>query len=138
MRTSLLLLVAVLTVGCSRRSGPPETMYDQDLIDTAREVALERRMKSDAAPGEDEAQKPTGECNRETGGCPPGYLCWDSWFCKRGAEDQCSASGDRRCHKLCSDGDDCPRSSPLCAEKPIFKGSEEGTAEKFCISEGEH
>jgi hypothetical protein len=75
-----------------------------------------------------------GECDRETGGCRKGYICWDSRFCKHGFEDQCSAAGDKRCHKKCADNGDCPEDMPFCREIPLFSGSDRGILEKFCVS----
>ena len=133
-RMMALALLAVLGTAC--RSGPqvPESAYDPELLKMAEEAAAEReREAQQLSPPPPEPEQKEGECSREEGGCPPGYLCWDSYFCRQGFADQCSADGDRRCHKLCSDDGDCPRSTPHCVTKPIFSGSEQGQEFKFCV-----
>lgn len=133
----LVIGLAVLLAGCPRRDQPPESSYDPELLETAKELAAEQDQTDQAAVSDQGEAEKKGECSRETGGCPAGYLCWDSWYCKQGRDDQCSAMGDKRCHKLCFDDGDCPRAMPLCREKPIFKGSDRGRLERFCVANDE-
>lgn len=136
---SLLVMLTGLSLwlsGCPKKEVVPESSYDPELLETAREVAgRENEVQQDASgdPDEGVSGQPT-ECTRDTGGCPDGSLCWDSWYCKQGRPDQCSAQGDKRCHKRCGDDDDCPEAMPRCIEKPIFKGSDRGVLEKFCVA----
>ncbi len=127
------MLLAMVCWGCRHEAKPPESAYDPELLKMAEEAAAEREREARQTPKEPEVQPKKGECSREEGGCPPGYLCWDSYFCKQDFPDQCSADGDLRCHKLCSDDGDCPRSAPTCITKPIFSGSEQGQEYKFCV-----
>ncbi len=136
---SLLMVLAGLSIGlsgCPKKEVVPESSYDPELLETAREVANEQdQVEADAAAARtDGASEQPSECNRDTGGCPAGSLCWDSWYCKQGREDQCSAQGDKRCHKRCSDDSDCPEAMPRCIEKPIFKGTDRGVLERFCVA----
>ena len=137
--TGLLVLAMGLmfgVFGCPKKEQVPESSYDPELLAAAREAAAREEQAANA--GDDgSAETASGEeaeCNRDTGGCPDGSLCWDSWYCKQGRPDQCSAQGDKRCHKRCSDDSDCPEAMPRCIEKPIFKGSDRGVLEKFCVA----
>ena len=138
MRTCPIALVVMTSAGlsgCPKRDLPPESSYDPELLATAKDLAAEEG-DGEAAEGAGEAPAAEqGECDRERGGCPAGYLCWDSWYCKKGFDDQCSAMGDKRCHKLCEADEDCPEKMPLCRERPLFKGPDRGTLEKFCVAE---
>jgi hypothetical protein len=138
MRTSIVLVCAlglgVLAGGCPKRDLPPDSAYDPEVLEAARQAARDKdadRAADADRPGETAAA--AGECNRDTGGCAEGFLCWDSWYCKLGT-DQCSASGDKRCHKLCASDADCPEDMPTCSAQAMFKGSGEGTEERFCVS----
>ena len=121
--------------GCPKREQPPESAYDPELLEAARAAAKDR--ENDELDANQDTQLPEGpaECTRESGGCKKGYICWDSHFCKQGFSDQCSASGDKRCHKECAENKHCPNEMPYCVEKPIFSGSERGKTEKFCVEE---
>ncbi|HOX45871.1 MAG TPA: hypothetical protein PK668_19880 [Myxococcota bacterium] len=136
MRTSIVVVCAlglgVLLGGCPKRDLPPDSAYDPELLEYARQVAADKDRPVDGdQPGPAAAEQ--AECNRETGGCAEGFLCFDSWYCKLGT-DQCSAAGDKRCHKLCSTDADCPEDMPRCAAQAMFNGSAEGTEERFCVS----
>ena len=130
------LIFAVIFCGCPGRSEVPESAYDPELVEAAKAAAeAEKAARAEEAARQEEyAKEVKGECDRETGGCEKGYICWDSWFCKHGFEDQCTAAGDKMCHKKCSDNSDCPEKMPFCREIPIFAGSEHGVLEKFCVS----
>ncbi|MBN2494743.1 MAG: hypothetical protein JXR96_09155 [Deltaproteobacteria bacterium] len=133
---TILLAVALsaFAAGCPKRDQPPPTAYDPELLAAAQQAAEEdAAAQNDAGPSSN-AAKAKPECDRERGGCAEGFLCWDSWYCKRGLEDQCSAAGDKRCHKRCETDADCPADTPRCVEKPIFNGSERGILERFCVS----
>ncbi len=130
------LLISVATFACSNRDQPPESAYDTSTLESARALAKIRAQEDEQnlqAQREQKAKAPKPECSRLTGGCAEGHICWDSHFCKQGFDDQCSAAGDKRCHKLCSFDGDCPEKMPHCQEKPIFSGSERGKLEKFCV-----
>ena len=134
------VVFAMIVCGCPGRSEVPESAYDPEMIEAAKAAVeaerAEREAEEEAAAAEaaEAAEEVKGECSRETGGCKEGYVCWDSWFCKRGFEDQCSAAGDKSCHKKCADNGDCPEDMPFCREIPIFSGSDHGILEKFCVS----
>jgi hypothetical protein len=106
------------------------------LVEAAKAAAeAEKAEREEEAQRQEEyAKEVKGECDRETGGCEKGYICWDSWFCKHGFEDQCSGAGDKMCHKKCGSNSDCPEKMPFCREIPIFSGSDHGVLEKFCVS----
>ena len=128
----LFLSLSLALSACPKREQPPKNAYDPELMATAAELAKDKdKGPSDTSQGETAEEE--GECNRTTGGCEKGYLCWDSWYCKHG-QDTCSAMGDKRCHKICIDDKDCPKDMPRCAEKPIFRGSDRGQLEKFCVA----
>ena len=133
---AICLAAVWLLAGCHRQPQPPPSAYDKELLDTARRIAEENRRRDEQARQQAAEPKPQKvQCSRETGGCQPGYICWDSYFCKRGFDDQCTASGDKRCHKLCDTDEDCPRSMPKCRAKPMFSGSEEGREVTFCVEQ---
>jgi len=118
------------------RPKPPPTAYDPALIDLVRDAEAEHQDREASRP----AARPTApqaesECTRDTSQCPVGWICWDSWFCRVGY-DQCSAAGDKRCHKTCVDTADCPGEMPVCRDVTIFKGSERGTTERICVEHG--
>jgi hypothetical protein len=132
------VLLALVVAGCPKRDQPPASAYDDDLLQSADEIADDSRQaqEREAALGDETGfgnQEVEGECTRETGGCKKGFLCWDSYYCRQGNKDQCTASGDKMCHKLCVDDGDCPRKMPVCTEKPIFHGTDRGVLEKFCV-----
>ena len=129
------VLFCMVVCGCPRRDQVPESAYDPELVEAAKAAAEDEKAAREAAAQEqeEETEEEQGECNRETGGCKEGYICWDSRFCKHGFEDQCSAAGDKRCHKKCSDNSDCPEDMAFCREIPIFSGSDHGVLEKFCV-----
>jgi hypothetical protein len=135
MKKFSFLATWLFLAGCHHQARPPETAYDPELLKLAQEAAEEQKNQA-PEPVKEEPVRTEGECSRDGVGCPPGYICWDSYFCKLGFTDQCSADGDRRCHKLCSDDGDCPRSEPRCVTRPIFAGSETGKEFKFCLGEG--
>jgi len=110
-------------------------MTPEALLKAAREAAAERKAADEESEVEGSQAATVAECTRQEGGCKHGYICWDSYYCKLGSADQCSAAGDKRCHKLCSDDADCPQDMPYCRLKPIFSGSERGVEEKFCVRE---
>lgn len=134
---AITFMLALLAAACHPEPKPPETAYDPALLEAAREAARERERERQQLQQQQQQAQPVkkGECSREEGGCPPGYFCWDSYFCKQGFTDQCTASGDKRCHKLCDSDVDCPRRMPHCRAKPIFSGSERGSEVKFCVAE---
>ncbi len=132
IRAVSLVLLAVALAGCPKRDVPPDSAYDPELVDAARQAAEAKGQGGAEAPA-GEAPVARAECDRETGGCPEGFLCWDSWYCKLGT-DQCSAAGDKRCHKLCATHADCPADMPQCVARAIFRGSAEGTEERFCVA----
>jgi hypothetical protein len=125
----------LMVCGCPHRDEVPESAYDPELVEAAKAAAEDERAAREAAASEqaEAAEEQKGECSRETGGCEKGYVCWDSWFCKNGFEGQCSAAGDKRCHKKCSTNAGCPQDMPFCREIPIFSGSDHGVLEKFCV-----
>ncbi|MBW2699920.1 MAG: hypothetical protein JRF33_03790 [Deltaproteobacteria bacterium] len=127
-----LMGLAFIISACPRREQPPKSSYDSDLMATAAELAKDQSQPTElpADPPEEEVK---GECDRLTGGCAEGFLCWDSWYCKN-AEDTCSGMGDKKCHKLCNNHSECPKAMPRCVEKPIFRGSDRGKLEKFCVA----
>jgi len=133
----LLFAAMFLLQGCPRREQPPASAYDPELLETARAVSEAREAEEQAAEDqqvtEQAGSESPAECTRQEGGCPEGYVCWDSYYCKRGFSDQCSAAGDKRCHKRCTDDADCPPEMPRCRTKPIFSGSDRGIEEKFCV-----
>ena len=132
-----IVIFTMIICGCPHRDEVPESAYDPELVEAAKAAAEAERAAREAAEEEEAeaaaAAEVKGECNRETGGCKKGYICWDSWFCKHGFEDQCSAAGDKSCHKKCADNGDCPEDMPFCREIPIFSGSDHGVLEKFCV-----
>lgn len=129
------LLGSFLLSGCLRGERVPESAYDPELIETAKAIReqqeAERKAYEQAKTVEKKNQK--SECNRNTRGCKDGYICWDSWYCKQGFSDQCTESGDKKCHQKCSSRKDCPEEMPVCREIPVFNGSEHGVLEKFCV-----
>jgi hypothetical protein len=128
-----LLFLVLGLAGCPRRDQPPASAYDPELLEAAQNAA--RRHEATGSARDDPAVAPArAECDRLTGGCPEGFLCWDSWYCKLGT-DQCSSSGDKRCHKLCSRNADCPEDMPVCVARAVFRGTAEGTEERFCVAE---
>ena len=128
--------LVLLAASCHPQPKPPETAYDPALLEASREAAREQELeRQQQAQQAEQVQPVKGQCSREEGGCPPGYFCWDSYFCKQGFTDQCTASGDKRCHKLCDNDADCPHRMPHCRAKPIFSGSERGSEVKFCVAE---
>ena len=131
-----LVAVALLITGCPKRDDVPEYAYDPELLEAARAAREERERadrEAEEAMRQQQEQEEKGECSRETGGCRAGYICYDSYFCKGGDKDQCSASGDKMCHKKCFDDNDCPSDTPYCREIAIFHGTERGILEKFCV-----
>ena len=137
MNRTLCIFIPILALGlagCPKRDQPPESSYDPEIVDTAKRIVEESDRQADQADQKDAQDQVQAECSRETRGCPDDHLCWDSWYCKQGRDDQCSAIGDKRCHKRCADHSDCPKAMPRCEEKPIFKGSERGVLEKFCVA----
>ena len=134
-----LMLAALCVCGCPKRDQVPETAYDPDLIEAARAAQEEQEQARREAERQAEFDKQRveeeeeGECSRDEGGCRGGYVCWDSYFCKSGDQDQCSQAGDKKCHKKCQYDVDCPSDMPYCREKPIFHGDERGVLEKFCV-----
>jgi hypothetical protein len=128
-------VLACVGLGCPKRDLPPESSYDPDLVRTAKQIAAEQDARDRAAVGQHSSATVAGECSRETGGCPQDSICWDSWYCKQDRPDQCSASGDKRCHKRCEDDTECPEKMPRCREQPLFKGSDRGVLEKFCVAD---
>lgn len=135
----LAIVLSLVIGGCPKREQPPKSAYGDDLLESAQRVQEEQKeadarekelQKQAAAEAEEEYE---GECTRQAGGCKQGYICWDSYYCKQGFEDQCSGSGDKMCHRKCVDDNDCPRKMPVCTEKPIFHGTERGVLEKFCV-----
>jgi hypothetical protein len=129
--------VGVLVVGlcgCPKRDEVPKSAYDPELLETAEAIKAAQQAEQQEQQREQvEQREKKGECSRETGGCKEDQICWDSFFCKSGAGDECSKSGDRRCHKRCLDNKDCPKNMPRCEEKPMFNGSDQGTLERFCV-----
>ncbi len=131
------VVFGMIVCGCPHRDEVPESAYDPELVEAAKAAAeAERKAREEAEQQQEEAaaEEVKGECSRDTGGCEKGYICWDSWFCKHGFQDQCTAAGDKMCHKKCSDNSDCPEKMPFCREIPIFSGSDHGVLEKFCVS----
>ncbi len=120
--------------GCLHGEKVPESAYDPDIIETAKAIQKEQEAEREAFEHAEEAErkKQTAECSRTTGGCKEGYLCWDSWYCKHGFSDQCTASGDKKCHKRCANRKNCPKEYPICREVPIYNGSDRGVLEKIC------
>ena len=141
MRLVLLVLISFsfIVAGCAKREQPPASAYGEDLLQSAQKIkqeqkeedAREKALQAEEANRAEEEYE--SECSRKTGGCKKGYICWDSYFCKQGFGDQCTASGDRMCHKKCVDHGDCPSKMRACAEKPLFHGTERGVLEKFCV-----
>jgi hypothetical protein len=119
--------------GCHPQEKPPASAYDPALIEAAQEAAAERKAADEESADQESGKTTVAECTRQEGGCKRGYICWDSYYCKLGFADQCSASGDKRCHKLCMDDGDCPQAMPHCRLMPIFSGTERGVEEKFCV-----
>jgi len=132
---ALLTVVLLISGGCHPREQPPASAYDPALLEAAREAAAERKEADEESADESFRTTAVAECTRQEGGCKHGYICWDSYYCKLGFADQCSAAGDKCCHKLCTDDADCPQDMPYCRLKPIFSGSERGVEEKFCVRE---
>jgi hypothetical protein len=127
-------LLGLLVFACHRRDEVPKSAYDPEIVETAQKIAEnERERDRMARETNQETQQKKGECGRETGGCQEGFLCWDSYFCKNDFPDQCSGSGDRRCHRQCETSQDCPEKMPNCTEVPFFNGSEQGVLQKICI-----
>lgn len=131
-----LVVFGMSVCACPHRDEVPESAYDPDLVKAAKAAAADERAAREATAAEqaERVEEVKGECSRETGGCQKGFICWDSWFCKHGFEDQCSGAGDKRCHQKCSSDGDCPEDMPFCREIPIFSGSDHGVLEKFCVS----
>jgi hypothetical protein len=127
------LLFLCTLAGCPKREQPPSSAYDPELLEAAREAAADREAEERAYDEENKVEETASECTREEGGCKKGFVCWDSYYCKGGFGDQCSASGDKRCHKLCTDDGDCPEKMPHCRTLPLFSGSDRGIEEKFCV-----
>ena len=131
----VVILLGLVLLGCRKRDKVPESAYDPEIVAAARALAQEANQGEEPTNVSSQPrEKKKGDCDWETGGCQVGWICWDSWFCKGGFEDQCSATGDQRCHKQCAGDQDCPGSMPVCKEVPIFKGSDRGVLEKFCVS----
>ncbi len=132
-----LIAFALSVVSCSRGEKVPRSAYDPKLLDTADQIAKDNEAHQKALEEQSQADQeetlPRGECDREEGGCPSDHVCWDSYFCKDGSTDSCSASGDKLCHKRCKSDRDCTARMPRCVERPIFRGDENGVLEKFCI-----
>lgn len=122
--------------GCAKREAPPPSAYDPELVETLERAQAEDRERA-AAAARDRADPADAqaECTWETGGCPDGSICFDSWYCRRGRPDQCGARGDQRCHPRCDSDEDCPAQWPLCRDIPMFKGSDRGQLERFCVAE---
>ena len=132
-----MLILAWTVAGCPRRDQPPESSYDPKLVDTAKQIADDANQPiPDQPDSSNEGAETEGECDRDSGGCVTGWICWDSYFCKGAGENACTAAGDKRCHKRCQQHSDCPSDTPRCKEVPIFKGSEHGVLEMFCVSGG--
>jgi hypothetical protein len=132
----IFVFFGMILCGCPHRDEVPESAYDPELVEAAKAAAEDERAAREEAEAEqaEQVEEEKGECSRETGGCKQGYICWDSWFCKHGFEDQCTMAGDKMCHKKCGDNSDCPQEMPFCREIPIFSGSDHGVLEKFCVS----
>ncbi len=125
-------LVGLALAGCPKKE--PVSAYDAKLLESARAAAEEeKRYQAEMAKEYSKSQEVKGECSREQDDCEDGFLCWDSYFCKADNKDQCSAYGDKRCHKLCTTDADCPSAMPRCQEQPIFSGSEQGVLQKLCV-----
>jgi hypothetical protein len=126
-----------LVLGCTGGERIPKSAYDPKLLDDAQAIAKEneehRRALEEHSREARAEEAVRGECDRDEGGCPADHVCWDSFFCKDGSTDSCSAAGDMMCHKRCKSDRDCTARMPRCVEKPIFKGSEDGVLEKFCV-----
>jgi len=135
----LMVSISLIVSGCPKRDQPPASAYDQELLDSAARIKQQEkdeRAHEEALAAQEAARAEENyeaECNRQDGGCKKGYLCWDSFYCKQGFEEQCTSSGDKMCHKKCVDNGDCPSKMPACVEKPIFHGSERGVLESFCV-----
>jgi hypothetical protein len=129
----LFVLLGLVVAGCPKKE--PVSAYDANLLKSARAAAEEeKRYRAEMAKEYSNVQEAKGECSREQDDCEDGYLCWDSSFCKAGNKDQCSAYGDKRCHKLCATDTDCPSATPRCQEQPMFNGSEQGILQKLCMA----
>lgn len=132
---SCLLFLSIWVSGCPKRSDVPESAYDPEILDTAKKAIAESKAQQPVTTEETPADNAKGECDHQSGGCKKGYVCWDSRFCKSGFTDQCAESGDKRCHRSCSQDGDCPAEMPTCRDISVFKGNEVGTLEKFCVGE---
>jgi hypothetical protein len=129
----LLGLLGLVLAGCPKKE--PVSAYDSKLLESAKAAAEEeKRHQAEMAEQNKKYREKKGECSREQDECPDGFLCWDSFFCKADNKDQCSAYGDKRCHKTCNADVDCPSATPLCKEQPMFNGSEQGVMEKICVA----
>jgi len=135
-RASFLIACVGLVISCMGGEKVPKSAYDPKLLDTAQQIAKDNDEQQKALEQQNQAQSEDntrGECDREEGGCPEDHVCWDSFFCKDGSTDSCSASGDKLCHKRCKTDRDCTARMPRCMEKPIFNGNDNGVLEKFCV-----
>lgn len=129
---AIVLGFSFLVTGCPKRDQPPKSSYDPELVQVAEEMS-ERDQSGQDTEQENSDEKIKGECSNRLNNCKDGSICWDSLFCRQDNPDQCSAQGDKMCHKKCSDDSDCPEAMPKCIEKPIFKHSDRGVLEKFCV-----
>jgi hypothetical protein len=130
-------LVLAMLAGCAKRQEIPQSAYDPAVLAAVEEAAQaeQERREALAASQAEQQRRQKGECDYKKGGCPEGFVCWDSYFCKNNFSDQCKAAGDRRCHKRCREDGDCPKEMPSCQEIPLFLGTESGVLEKFCVAE---
>ncbi len=129
---TIVIGLSFLMTGCPKRDQPPKSSYDPDLVEVAEELSEENQLEQN--PEQQSTDKQVkGECQRSLDNCKDGYVCWDSLFCRQDNPDQCSSQGDRLCHKKCNEDSDCPQDMPRCIEKPIFKHSDRGVLEKFCV-----
>lgn len=125
-------LFGLIFVGCPKNE--PVSAYDPKLLESARAAAEEEKQhQAEMAEANKKYQEKKGECSREQDDCEDGFICWDSYFCRAGNKDQCSAYGDKRCHKICKTDADCSSAMPRCQEQPMFNGSEQGVLEKMCV-----
>ncbi len=128
---AFLLGLPFVITGCPKRDQPPKSSYDPELVEVAQELSKTDQVEDDTV--QNTREKTKGECTSTLNNCKEGFICWDSMFCRQDNPDQCSAQGDKLCHKKCNDDSDCPESMPRCIEKPIFRHSDRGPLEKFCV-----
>jgi hypothetical protein len=132
MNRTIGLVSLLFLMNCAHGDELPQSPYDPDVVQAAKE-AVDSYDREDQALREKQVAPSTAECSRGSGGCEKGYVCWDSLQCSPNSQTQCSALGDKRCHRRCSNHADCLKSMPVCAEKPIFSGGQQGRLESFCV-----